>query len=68
MTADGKVYGWGDAESGKIGRMSQSRRRIEQSMEQKMQLIYFAVTTPLFTKARKTWSLHGDSTIMASLE
>ena len=33
MTADGKVYGWGDAESGKIGRMSQSRRRIEQSMK-----------------------------------
>jgi alpha-tubulin suppressor-like RCC1 family protein len=33
MTADGKVYGWGDAESGKIGRMSQSRHRIAQSMK-----------------------------------
>jgi alpha-tubulin suppressor-like RCC1 family protein len=29
MTANGKVYGWGDAESGKIGRMSSTRHRIE---------------------------------------
>lgn len=33
MTADGKVYGWGDAESGKIGRMSSTRHRIEQAMK-----------------------------------
>jgi len=29
MTGDGKVYGWGDAECGKIGRMSSTRHRIE---------------------------------------
>ena len=29
LTSDGKVYAWGDAESGKIGRDLKSRRRNE---------------------------------------
>jgi alpha-tubulin suppressor-like RCC1 family protein len=27
LTTDGKVYGWGDAESGKIGRMLTTRNK-----------------------------------------
>ena len=27
LTKDGKIYGWGDAESGKIGRMLKTRNK-----------------------------------------
>ena len=33
LTSDGKVFAWGDAESGKIGRDLKSRRRNEQAMK-----------------------------------
>ena len=32
LTSDGKVFAWGDAESGKIGRDLKSRRRNEQAL------------------------------------
>ena len=32
LTSDGKVWAWGDAESGKIGRMLKSRNKHEQAM------------------------------------
>jgi len=31
LTSDGKVWAWGDAECGKIGRMSKSRSSQQQS-------------------------------------
>ena len=31
LTAEGKVFGWGDAECGKIGRMLTTRNRNEQA-------------------------------------
>lgn len=33
LTSDGKVWAWGDAESGKIGRMLKSRNRHQQAMK-----------------------------------
>ena len=33
LTAEGKVYGWGDAECGKIGRMLVSRNRNKQALK-----------------------------------
>lgn len=33
LTSDKKVFAWGDAESGKIGRMLKSRARNEQAMK-----------------------------------
>ena len=32
LTSDGKVWAWGDAESGKIGRMLKSRNKHQQAM------------------------------------
>ena len=33
LTSDGKVWAWGDAESGKIGRMLKSRNKHQQAMK-----------------------------------
>ena len=33
LTSDGKVWAWGDAESGKIGRFLKSRNRHAQAMK-----------------------------------
>lgn len=33
LTSDGKVWAWGDAESGKIGRMLKSRNKHMQAMK-----------------------------------
>jgi alpha-tubulin suppressor-like RCC1 family protein len=32
LTTDGEVYGWGDPESGKIGRMLKTRNKNEQAL------------------------------------
>ena len=32
LTNDGKIYGWGDAESGKIGRMLNTRNKNQQAL------------------------------------
>jgi len=38
LTTDGEVYGWGDPESGKIGRMLKTRDKNDQAL--RMEKIY----------------------------
>lgn len=64
LSVCGKVYGWGDAESGKIGRMLNTRNKDAQALKieklaLKTQLTFFAVTSTASTLMTRTRSFPG---------